>query len=169
MQEKFITIGTIYKPSGTQGELKTDIMDVFFEDFLKSDHIFIKLNGLFVPYFIEEIRETNQLLLKIEEIDNPESASILCNKDIYLRQNSIRPEALSKLNEREQFEGYTIYDSENLIGSIESIEYMPQQIIAWVNYHSKLIAIPLAEGLIHETDHKSKTFYMNLPQGILDL
>lgn len=73
------------------------------------------------------------------------------------------------MNEREQFEGYTIYDSENLIGSIESIEYMPQQIIAWVNYHSKLIAIPLAEGLIHETDHKSKTLYMNLPQGILDL
>ena len=169
MSSKYTLIGKLHKPAGTQGEMKLFVEDIFLEDLLNSDHFFIKMNGSFVPYFIEDIRETNHLLIKIEEIEDPESALGLVNKEVYLLTKSIRSEAFSSINEKQEYEGFTIWDKGVEVGIIEDIELMPQQVIAWVNFNQKRVAIPLAEGLIHEVDAENKKIAMNLPEGILDL
>lgn len=167
--EKFIKIGTIFKPSGTQGEVKIDIDENFIDDFLQSNHFFLKFNGSLVPYFIENLRETNHLLLKVEEIDEPESALHLNLKDIYLRRESISsPEFIGK-QKKNNLMGYNIINNGIHLAQIEFIELMPQQTIAWISINGKRIAIPLADALITDIDHPSKNIIMTLPDGLLEL
>lgn len=83
LSTQFVKIGTILKPVGTSGELKVEIGDEFIEDFVASPHIFVKINGAYVPYFIENIRENNYILFKMEEVDLPEAASRFTLKDIF--------------------------------------------------------------------------------------
>lgn len=169
MSEKYTQIGKIHKPLGTQGELKLFIEDLFWDDFIRFDHFFIKINGSFVPFFIEDLRETHHLIIKVEEIDDPESALILVNKDIYLETKSIHSATFKKMEEKKGFEGYTIKEGDETIGTIESIELMPQQVIAWIVVNSKRIAIPLVDALIENVDNNRRIIQMKLPAGILDL
>ncbi|MBK8052456.1 MAG: hypothetical protein IPK35_04050 [Saprospiraceae bacterium] len=169
MSSKYTPIGKINKPLGTQGEMKIFIEDIFLSDLLESDHIFVKIKGSFVPYFIEDMRESNHLLIKIEEIDDPESTLALVNKEIFLKTSMIHSSAFSSINEKQGYEGYTILDKNERVGIVETIELMPQQVIAWVVVNQKRIAIPLAEGLIQDVDDLKKKIYMDLPEGILDL
>jgi hypothetical protein len=53
MQSSYSKIGIVQKPVGRDGALKIDVQDDFFDDFIASDHLFIKMNGAFVPWFIE--------------------------------------------------------------------------------------------------------------------
>lgn len=169
MSEKFTKIGTIFKPSGTQGEVKIDITDSFFDDFLQSDHFFLKINGSFVPYFIESLRESNHILMKIEEINDPENASHFNLKDIYLRSTSIISPQFKDQQGKTTLMGYMIFNEGAKIAEIESIESMPQQLIAWIHFKNKRIAIPLANALIKDIDHQTKSIIMNLPEGLLEL
>lgn len=170
MKSKYTKIGTIYKSSGTNGEVKIDIDEYYWDDFMISDHIFIIISGSYVPYFIENIRETNNLLLKIEEIDNPESASILSMKDIYLSTHKIQNNPEQKQEKKpSSLIGYTIYDGESMLGIIHHLEKMPKQTLAYIIVDQKDIAIPMVDQLIENIDNTKKILYMNLPEGLLDL
>jgi 16S rRNA processing protein RimM len=165
----YVKIGTIFKPSGTLGEVKIDVEDIYLEDLLHSDHIFILLQGNYVPYFIEDIRETNSLLMKIEDISDPESAGQFNQKDMYLQAKSIKsPDHYQKQN-IESLVGYMVVHQDKQIAKIDQIDQMPMQNIAWITINKRNLAIPLADALIEKIDHDTKKVYINLPEGILDL
>jgi ribosomal 30S subunit maturation factor RimM len=42
--KKYIQIGQILKPLGTTGELKIEVQDNFFDDFVESDLILLKIS-----------------------------------------------------------------------------------------------------------------------------
>ncbi len=164
---KYIRIGQLLKPLGTSGEIKIDIEDDFLDDFVESDHFFIRVNGHFVPYFIENLRETNHILLKVEEIDNPESAAIFNLKEVYLREKDIASSRYIEQKSKEGWVGYHLYDKEILVGIIDDIEIYPQQILASVMYNHKKVLIPLVEDLITSVSDDQKTLVMDLPDGLL--
>jgi 16S rRNA processing protein RimM len=166
---QYIRIGQLLKPVGTNGEIKIDIDDNFFDDFVNSNHFIIKINGNYVPYFIENIRETNHLLLKIEEIDGPESAANFTLKDIYLREKDITSKSYSEQKSKEGWVGYTIFDKKRRVGQIVDIEIYPQQLMASVVYNNKNILIPLVEELITDVSDENKILTMDLPEGLLDM
>ncbi|MBC7885627.1 MAG: hypothetical protein H7X99_09140 [Saprospiraceae bacterium] len=169
MAKKYVKIGTLLRTVGTNGEVKVDITNEFLEDLLASDHVFVVENGSFIPYFIESIRETNHILIKMEEVDDPESASALNLRDIYLREENIHSETFFKQLEKEELTGYSVYNGNELIGTISSIELFPQQIMALILYKGKMIYVPLADELIEKVDKTTSAMYMLLPEGLLDI
>lgn len=169
MPINYIKIGQILKPLGTSGELKIDVQDDFFDDIADSDHIFVKVNGHNVPYFIENLRETNHLLLKLEDIDNPESASSFTLKDLYLREKDISSKKYAEQVTKEGWIGYTIFDKETLVGEVLDIEIFPSQIMASVKHDKKNILIPLVDDLIVNIDETKRKITMDLPEGLLNI
>lgn len=165
----YIRIGQFLKPVGTNGEIKIDIEDDFFDDFVNSNHFIIKINGSYVPYFIENIRETNHLLLKIEEIDGPESAANFTLKDIFLREKDITSDHYAQQKSKEGWIGYTIFNKTIKVGQIVNIEIYPQQLMASVVYNNRNILIPLVEELIADVSDENKILTMVLPEGLLDM
>jgi 16S rRNA processing protein RimM len=167
---KYIAIGQILKPTGTKGEVKVDVYDEFWEDMELSPHIFLNMGGSYVPFFIEYIKETHQnTILKIEEVDAPEVAIAYNLKDIYLRENEIQsPEYFDSML-KNGWEGFTIYNGTQYIGTITEIQSHPQQWIALVEWNGREVLIPLADDWIVEVDEDDSKLVMNLPEGLLDI
>lgn len=169
MSKKYVSIGNILKPTATQGELRIDIGPDFLEDFEQLDHFFLFENGTYVPHFIEYIKQTNHLILKIEEIDDPESASNFSSKEIFLKESDITSSTFIDQNDKQNLVGFTIWSENLVIGAIESIELFPQQVMAVVSYQNKSIFVPLVDQLIVEIDDDSKIVRMELPDGFLEI
>jgi len=169
MSKKYIKIGSLLKPVGTLGEIKADIEDQFLEDFVLSPHFFVRINGSFIPYFVESLRETNFILLKIEEVDDPETASNFNLKEIYLQESQIGSKEYYHQKSKEDLKGFRLYDGNLLIGIIQEIEIFPHQIMAWLSINGKMLPIPLADALIENINYDSQMVVMKLPEGLLDM
>ncbi|HMT71208.1 MAG TPA: hypothetical protein PLC27_07065 [Saprospiraceae bacterium] len=167
MSTQFVKIGTILKPVGTSGELKVEIGDEFIEDFVASPHIFVKINGAYVPYFIENIRENNYILFKMEEVDSPEAASRFTLKDIFLREKDLRETETIRESTKTGWIDFEIWNENVLAGVIEDIQIFPGQVMAMMRRKGQLVMIPLADALINEVSEAQKRIYMSLPEGIL--
>lgn len=167
LSTQFVKIGTILKPVGTSGELKVEIGDEFIEDFVASPHIFVKINGAYVPYFIENIRENNYILFKMEEVDSPEAASRFTLKDIFLREKDLRETETIRESSKTGWIDFEIWNENVLAGVIEDIQIFPGQVMAMMRRKGQLVMIPLADALINEVSEAQKRIYMSLPEGIL--
>ncbi len=173
--KEYIQIGKTKKPFGVAGALKVDIEEAFLEDFLLAKVLFLRIKGKPVPYFVENIEVKGMPLLKLEDVDNKESAHKIGGSDILLREADIIPEDQRQLEVEETIEfarlkGFMIQDV-NLgqIGKIDNIEEFPQQEMAIVWYKEKEVLIPLNEGLIESIDQEGRVVRMDLPEGLLKL
>jgi len=170
MSPTYISIGQILKPTGTKGELKIDIEDDFYDDIESAKHVFLKIRGSYVPFFVEYIKETHQsLILKVEEIDSPEEAIKYNLKSIFLRENEIISESFFNKKSKEGLEGFLVINGEEKIGEIAEIQMHPHQIIAIVKYRDKRVMIPLVDEWIEKIDEENNTIIMILPDGLLDI
>lgn len=171
MSEKLVSVGFTKKTHGSQGELKVEIKDEYFDDFVGSDVVFMNVQGKPLPFFIENLRDAGDMLLKIEDVDSPTEAKNLTSKELFLREKDI---TISK-NEGvvltfELLVGYELHDElAGLIGKIESVEVMPQQHLAIVNHQGNEVFIPLHPSLVVKLDEKAKKITLRLPEGLLDL
>ena len=69
-REDVYRIGQLERPHGVRGEITFRFVDDVF-DRVETDHLLIELDGILVPFFIEEYRfKSNEVaLLKFEDID----------------------------------------------------------------------------------------------------
>lgn len=175
MSQALTAIGYTRKTYGLQGLLKLRIEEQFLEDFLQAEVVFITQKGHPLPFFIEEVVEKGQLMVKLEEVDTKEAAQALTSCELFLRDKDILPD-----DERTYFPtsdlqfaflvDYQLEDlTKGLIGPILDVLEYPQQEMALVNYQSKELLIPLNEQLIASIKEEQKIIQVDLPEGLLDL
>lgn len=165
----YTRVGSFLKPLGTNGELKMELEDTFWDDVMQGDHLFVRQNGNYVPYFIEYFRETNHILIKLEDIDTPEYAAYFTLKDAYLREKDIHSDAGTVILSKMGWEGYFVVNNGENIGQITEIQEYPQQIMAFVNSDERSIMVPLVNEWIINVDHKAKIVIMTLPDGLVEV
>ncbi len=167
-----IKIGRISKPHGVRGELKISVQDRYFDDAMATDSLILKLGGQPLPYFIKHLRGDANLLLKLEGINDKETAAALQSLDIFLPKSSIS-EANAAFEDQAIFlswVGYTIHDKVlGEIGEIDFVHEMPEHYLAEVNHNNKMVIIPLHYDLIDEVNEQKKSVLMTLPEGILEV
>lgn len=165
----FIKVGQMLKTVGKSGAIKLLIEDEFFEDVEKCNYLFIKNRGSYVPYFIEHFIDSNDIVVKFEDINNPEDAAKLALQDIYLRQMDIHSKYGGSIVTLTQLEDYVLYNHGVKMGTIVELRQLPQQLIAFIIYEGKEVMVPLHKSLIVSIDDQQKSIYMELPDGIFDL
>ncbi|MFZ4545203.1 MAG: ribosome maturation factor RimM [Saprospiraceae bacterium] len=173
MIDTLITIGATQQPHGLKGELKVFIEEQYEDDFFQTDTVFITLAGKKIPYFVENMRGGNALIVKFEDVDSLEAAQKIAKKSLEMRKQDMIAEADREEIEESEFGDlitYTIVDKQlGYIGEVLEILEMPQQEMAVVHYKLKDRLIPLNERLIISVDDKEKIINMDLPEGILEL
>src|ERR1041384_2248039 len=115
MTDNLIQVGFTKKAHGARGELKIHVEDRYLEDFAQTEVIFIKISGKPVPYFVEDIRAGNELILKLETVDSPSQAVPLTSKELAMRETDlIHAKDIEEENflEFKALEGYLIIDEE---------------------------------------------------------
>ena len=163
-------IGYSSKSRGIGGQFKVRVEDKYRKDLLSARALFINLNGSRVPFIIESIEERKDLILKLEEITNPEQVSAFLNKEIYLSDLEISEENIHSNQVSHPFVGFQIIDQEdNLIGLIEEIIEYPNQLLASLKYKDKPLLIPIHEDLILGIDKSGNSVKLEIAEGLLEL
>ena len=83
-KDEVYKIGVINKPHGVKGEVSFTFTDDIF-DRVDCDYLILLMDGIFVPFFMEEyrFRSDNAALVKFEDIDTAEKARMFTNVEVY--------------------------------------------------------------------------------------
>ncbi|TAH40650.1 MAG: 16S rRNA processing protein RimM [Bacteroidetes bacterium] len=172
--DKLIPIGFINKTHGFQGELSIAVNeDISFSiEQFKSHFLFIQIDGLPVPFFVENIREkSNGVLVKFETIKDEALAKRLVGKKVFSEKlkedDNVQEDA-----EPSWFDlvGYKVTDQVyGDLGPIIEIQELPMQFLAVCNINNKEILFPLHEEIILEINDDSRSMQIELPDGLLDV
>ena len=169
--DKYLSIGIVRKTHGVKGELKIQIEPPYLDDFFEASVLFLDIKGKQVPYFIEETRAGNDLIVKLEEVNTREAAQDLCNKTIFLREQDLAANPhQSQQSQYTDLIGFQMEDSElGTIGLIEDVVEYPQQWLAVLQYQEKEVLVPLNPHFVKQIDVPAKCVRVTLPAGLLTL
>jgi 16S rRNA processing protein RimM len=171
---EYVAIGYTQKSHGLKGELKMHIEPKYLEDFLKNERVYVDVKGIKIPYFIEQLRGTTDLIVQLEDVRDRDAAIALQSRDLYLKSTDLIPEHKRELDVVQSayahLAGYTIIDAHSgTLGAIEQVLDMPQQEMAVIQYKGKEVFIPLIPQFVRQIDETRKEVLTDLPEGLLDV
>ena len=166
-EEDIYQIGKLGKTHGVKGEISFLFDDDVF-DRVDADYLILKVDGIFVPFFIEEyrFRSDANAIIKFEDIDTQERARELTGCEVYF------PRELADTDDNSiswaAIVGFDIIEVEsgNNIGRIASVDDTTLNILFCLE-DGRLI--PASSDLITAIDQQARTIIMHLPTGLLDL
>ena len=158
-------IGRIGKPHGIGGEVTLRFTDDVF-DRVDADYLVLMVDGILVPFFIEEyrFRSDEVALVKFEDIDTMDRAAELAGCDVFF------PRHLADIDNDvltwSQIVGYDIVDVESgkVIGRIEAVDESTINVLLEL---ADGTLIPAADEFIADIDHEARLLVMRLPDGLL--
>lgn len=167
-------IGRIGKPHGVKGEITFHFTDDVF-DRVDADYLVLEVEGILVPFFIEEyrFRSDETALLKLEDIDTQEQARELTNSEVYFeRRLSVEDEEPTMA----AIVGYRLVNDEDglEIGEIVGIDDSTANTLFEVRRASGSpsvapVLIPVADEFIRGIDNDKREIRVTLPDGLLEL
>ena len=166
-KEEVYKIGRLGKTHGVRGEISFIFDDDVF-DRVDADYLILEIDGILVPFFIEEYRfkTDSNALMKFDGIDTQERARELTGCDVWF------PRALAESDEDgiswAAIVGFDIIESESgkTVGRIASVDDSTINILFCLE-DGRLI--PASEELIIAIDQQARTITMQLPEGLLNL
>lgn len=164
-------LGFIFKAHGVKGALSCITNFQLSEELIKTwESIFLEIEGILVPFFIEQIniKSNDNLILKLEDIDNETATKEYIKLPVFIAKEKI--ENANKEMEISTLIGYTMFNpKQEEIGEIIDIIEYPSQWMFCVDYNNKEILIPAQEEFILELDEENNKIIISLPEGLLDL
>lgn len=165
-QEEVYKIGRLGKAHGVKGEVSLQFDDDIF-DRVDADYLILDIDGILVPFFMEEYRFRSDAvaLVKFEDIDTQQRASELTGCDVYF------PRALADEDEEPSLSmlvGFDLVEANNgrTVGRIAAIDDSTANILFELEDER---LIPANDELIHDIDTKHKVIKMDIPEGLLEL
>lgn len=165
-EDEVYKIGRIGKPHGISGEVTLRFSDDVF-DRVDADYLVLMVDGILVPFFIEEyrFRSDEVALVKFEDIDTKDRASELTSCDVFFPRHLA--DAGDDVLTWSQIVGYDIVDvlSDKTIGRIEAVD---ETTINTLLELSDGTLIPAADEFIEDIDHEERKLMMRLPEGLVN-
>ena len=170
-EDEVYKIGRLGKPHGVQGEVTFMFDDDVF-DRVDADYLVLDVNGIMVPFFIEDYRfkGSETALIKFCDINTQDEARELSSCDVYFMR-SLSDDDTENVSIPEII-GYNLIDSNTGIsaGKIVSVDSSTINILFELrSADGREVLIPASEELITSVDKDKKEIQINLPDGILDL
>ncbi|MGN1229874.1 MAG: ribosome maturation factor RimM [Prevotella sp.] len=166
-EEDVYKIGRIGKPHGIGGEVTLRFSDDVF-DRVDADYLVLMVDGILVPFFIEEyrFRSDEVALVKFEDIDTMDRASELTGCDVFFPCHLA--DADDDVLTWSQIVGYDIVDvlSGNTIGRIVAVDETTINVLLEL---ADGTLIPAADEFIEDIDHEARKLVMRLPEGLVNL
>lgn len=166
-EQEVYRIGQIGRTHGVKGEVTFNFTDDVW-DRAESEYLFLRVDGILVPFFLEEyrFRSDSTALVKFLDYDTADDVQFLVGCEVFF------PHALTPDMDEDAeytwryFTGFELYDEKaGLIGTIDSVDDSTQNVLFSVAGQ----LIPAAEDWITDIDHKQRAIHMALPEGLLGL
>lgn len=171
-KEEVYKIGKIGKPHGVKGELTLFFDDDVF-DRVDADYLVLLIDGILVPFFMEEWRfkSGETALVKFEDINTKEKASELVGCEVFF------PKHLSDRGEDEltwdELMGFDLCDDNqngSVIGKVVGVDESTANVLIEVETpNGDIVLIPASDDIITNVNAESRTINARLPEGLICL
>ncbi|NPD81877.1 16S rRNA processing protein RimM [Prevotella sp. PINT] len=159
-------IGRVGKPHGVKGEVQVQIDDDVF-DRVGADYLVLRIDGILVPFFMEEYRfKSDEIaLVTFCDMDSAEKVRELTGCEVFFPR-SLADEVEHDLTYAELV-GYELTDSNTgkTVGTIEAVDDATENILFELDNG---LLIPAPEELIEEVDTECRKVTVAVPEGLLD-
>ena len=170
-KEEVYKIGLFNKPHGIHGELQFTFTDDIF-DRVDCDYLICLLDGIFVPFFIEEyrFRSDSTALVKLEGVDSAERARMFTNIEVYFPVKHAEKAEDGELSWN-FFIGFQMEDIHHgLLGEVIDVDTTTVNTLFVVEgAEEEELLVPAQEEFIVGIDQKQKLITVELPEGLLNL
>ena len=164
-------IGHISKTHALRGEVVMHITDDIF-DRTDSDYVIVEVDGILVPFFIEEyrFRSDTSVLMKFDDIDTADQAQRLVGCHVFFEKSKAAESGEEEMS-LHYFVGFEMLDEQGqAIGTVQDIDDNTENWLFVVSRpDGREALIPAHEEFITDINHEAKTMTMSLPEGLLDL
>ncbi len=166
-QEEVYKIGRLGKAHGVKGEVSFQFDDDVF-DRTDADYLILDIDGILVPFFMEEYRFRSDALalVKFCDVDTQERASELTGSNVYF------PRALAEDEEGmpslASLTGFDLVEEKDgiRVGTIATIDDSTANLLFELE-DGRLI--PASDDLITDINIKERTIKMEIPEGLLEI
>ena len=172
LRQQITSIGSIFKPHGIKGEMSASIDADIDLDELQC--VVLDIDGIFVPFFIEEWRSrgSESVLIKFDGVDSESAAASFANKELFAITEQL-PIADDDDDERLYYDdivGFIIYDGDTEVGQVSMVDDSTANVLMHVITASgSTLLLTLSADLINDVYADNKILKMNLPDGLIDL
>ena len=169
--ENVYWLGTISKTRGAAGSVVLKLDNTISERFYEMESVFLKIEGLLVPFFINVAEPLDQknILLNFDSVSTENQCKELIGCKVYTDfSDVIIPD--KKTSHYNYLIGFTLWDHKyGNVGKIGEILFYPDNPVFQIMQDQKEIIVPLHEDLIVEIDSQKKRIKVNLPEGLLEI
>lgn len=166
-----IEIAFVLKPHGLNGFVSVKTIENYSEkQFYKGMPVFLKTEGIPVPFFIEDIKYSGgNPVIKLKHINDSDSALRFKDCSIFIKESDIREKEVADIQQSELL-GYAVYDkNRGFIGNISLFNEIPGNPVFETQFDNKTIIIPFSEKIILQISHNTKTINIDAPDGLIDI
>ncbi len=168
-QSHWVRIGKLVRKHGIKGHLVL-ILDAAGLAFIEQGHLFVEIDGIKVPFFIDEhwFFNPKEVLLLFEDYHDTEKAGKLLGKDVWIKATETTGE--SKEPGLEDLLGFMIVDKKHgQIGPVLDILELSGNNLFRTEYRGEELLLPAVEEMIQSIDTRKALVHVRLPEGLLDL
>ena len=166
-KEDVYKIGRLGKAHGVKGEVSFQFDDDIF-DTTDADYLILDIDGIMVPFFMEEYRFRNDslALVKFCDVDTQQRASEFTGCDVYFPRSVADEDGDAP--SLAMLVGFNIVDAFDgkVVGKIAAIEDSTQNVLFELEDGT---LIPASDELITNIDTNRQQIIMNIPQGLLEI
>lgn len=171
LADQVFKIGKFTKPHGIKGEIEFEYTSDAFDRF-ESPYLVCLVEGIFVPFFVQDYRfKGNDLaLIKFEDIDTDESAKFFKSLEVFYPKKFADDDEINKITSLDFFLNFELHDNHlGLIGKIVEIDDSTINTLFLVQNKDKTeIIVPASDDLITSIDETNRIVYFDLPAGLID-
>lgn len=164
-------LGKITRRHGLQGNVILKMDTDQPESYQKLESIFIEINGLLVPFFIDKLSwsKSDSLILFLKNATEAMVDQII-GKNVYLPLSTLPPLTGKQFYYHEVI-GYQILDENGVFcGVIREINDHTAQHYFILKLRDKDVIIPIIKDwILDDLDREEKVIRMKLPEGLLDV
>lgn len=171
-KEEVYKIGLFNKPHGIHGELQFTFTDDIFDRVDDCDYLVCLLDGIYVPFFIEEyrFRSDSTALVKLEGVDTAERARMFTNVEVYFPVKHAEEAEEGELTWN-FFIGFQMKEvNHGNLGEVVDVDTATINTLFIVEREDgEELLVPAQEEFIVEINQQQRVITVELPDGLLHL
>ncbi len=170
-KDEVFKIGLFNKPHGVKGEILFTFTDDIF-DRADCDYMVCLLDGIFVPFFIEEyrFRSDTTALVKLERVNTAEQARMFTNVEVYFPKKYADEVEREKIPTWNYFVGFRVKDIQNgILGEITAVDDSTLNVLFTIKRDGNELLLPAHEEFIREVDKENRLMTVELPEGLINI
>jgi len=171
LSENCIHAGKIIKTNGKEQKVICRFDNEDNIDFENLEMIFIEIQGLLVPFFIDELSLKNNgtATMILRHLDSEAKSEQISGRRVFIGKDLDKGKK-HKQYEQHHFNGYRVCDiNHGDLGTIYGlIDYSGNHLFKIVNNDSEIL-IPITDAYIRNIDKKKKIIELETPEGLIEL